>query len=359
MKTSKSVTILFAGYFNYFFYEEVVCRSLELLGYRVIRFNISTYFDDYPFSSRFSQFPLPTPGIVSINKNIIKEAELHEPSILIAWRVLHFFPSTIEKIKSLGVETISYNNDDPFRTAEKFLARLKDKLLWSLYLSCLPKFNQNYFYRLVNVKESHKYGAKHCDILLPYFIPEINRPQKLSKIEKSKFEVDVAFIGHFEPDGREKYISALLDHGFNVRVYGGLEWSREVLGDYYDMLAPINNVVGDDYSKAISGAKIALAFLSKLNRDTYTRRCFEIPACKTVMLSERTDNLLKMFEEDKEACYFVNETECVSKVKFLMDNEDKRKEIAEAGYRKVYRAGHDVHSRVSRWIEKILKVKNE
>ena len=72
----------------------------------------------------------------------------------------------------------------------------------------------------------------------------------------------------------------------------------------YGYFAPIEPVFGDDYAKALCGAKVCLAFLSKLNRDSYTRRCFEIPACGNVMLAERTADLCRMFKEDEEACFF-------------------------------------------------------
>jgi glycosyltransferase involved in cell wall biosynthesis len=132
-----------------------------------------------------------------------------------------------------------------------------------------------------------------------------------------------------------------------VKLWGGHYWSRAVLGDLYDHLAPIVPAEGDAYAKALCGAKICLCFLSKLNRDTYTRRCFEIPACGKVMLAERTEDLMRLFKEDEEACFFSSPEELVRKAQWLINNPDIRERIAQAGLRRVWADGHDVASRAN------------
>jgi len=109
-------------------------------------------------------------------------------------------------------------------------------------------------------------------------------------------------------------------------------------------------VEGSEYAKALCGANVCLAFLSKLNRDTYTRRCFEIPACGRVMLAERTSDLLRMFIEDKEACFFSSTDELIIKAKWLIDNPAIALQIAQAGMRRVWVDGHDVKSRVEEFL---------
>ena len=126
-----------------------------------------------------------------------------------------------------------------------------------------------------------------------------------------------------------------------------------MLGDAYNHFAPIVPVEGDNYTKALCGAKICLAFLSKLNRDTYTRRCFEIPACGRVMLAERTEDLQKMFKEDEEACFFSSNEELLEKVQWLLANPERREAIAKAGLRRVWTDGHDVKSRAQFFINSI------
>jgi glycosyltransferase involved in cell wall biosynthesis len=193
----------------------------------------------------------------------------------------------------------------------------------------------------------------HAQIMLPYFMPWQNRPISLSSNDTQQFSTEVVFVGHYEPDGREQSIRALVDAGIRVKLWGGHYWSRKVLGDLYPKLAPIVPAEGDDYAKALCGAKICLCFLSKLNRDTYTRRCFEIPACGRVMLAQRTDDLLNMFKEDEEACFFSSNEELVAKAKWLLANPDIRERIAQAGLRRVWADGHDVNSRARQFLEVI------
>lgn len=90
---------------------------------------------------------------------------------------------------------------------------------------------------------------------------------------QQRYETDVVFVGHCEPDGREDSIRTLVLAGMRVKLWGGHYWSRARLEVISDHLAPIVPAERDLYRKALSGAKIFLCFLSKLNRDTYTRRC--------------------------------------------------------------------------------------
>jgi spore maturation protein CgeB len=109
-----------------------------------------------------------------------------------------------------------------------------------------------------------------------------------------------------------------------------------------------------DYRFAICGAKVALCFLSTLNQDTYTRRSFQIPAMKTAMLSQYTEDLASIYQSDVEAVFFKDKSEMLEQLKLLLEDGQRRESIAEAGYKKVYSAGHDVAKRMRQFLEIIL-----
>ena len=108
---------------------------------------------------------------------------------------------------------------------------------------------------------------------------------------------------------------------------------------------------GQDYVEAIRSSPIALCFLSKLNRDSYTRRCFEIPAIGAALFSEYSDDLTSLFIDGKEAVFFRDKYELVDKVKYYLAHLDELFQIQQGGRRRVLNDGHDIYSRFKRVIE--------
>ncbi|MCI5218022.1 MAG: hypothetical protein D3914_02210 [Candidatus Electrothrix sp. LOE2] len=337
--------ILLAGNWQWQIYEISCAEALRKLGVEVVPFSWNSFFHGI-YGKLQRVIPFAGPSTLRMNVALIRAVEKNRPDVLWIWRGTNILPTTLKTIKKrFGTNIISYNNDDPFGPKVHKKAPWHHHFYWRIYIKTLPYFDYNFFYRQINVKEAESCGARSVHLLLPYFVPSIHKSVQLTRKEKITYECDVVFVGHYEPDGREKSIRALLASGINVKLWGGKYWSRAVLRDMYESLSPIVPVEGQEYAKALCGAKVCLCFLSKLNRDTYTRRCFEIPACGKVMLAERTDDLLHFFKEDEEACFFSSPEELVRKAQWLIRNPDIREQIAQAGLRRVWADGHDVASR--------------
>jgi spore maturation protein CgeB len=345
----KVVKILIVGSWAWQQYEEAIASGLRNGGMEVHKLPTSEFFTGIMGRVQHA-LTLPSLAMWRLNKAVIAVSKRQHLDLVLFWRPTHIWPTTLKLLAKKGVRTASYNNDDPFGPMTHGNVPWRHHFLWYWYLQCLPFFDLNFFYRKINCEEAIELGAKHAALLLPYFIPWQDRPLKLSETESLRFQTDVVFVGHYEPDGRELCLRALIEAGIVVKLWGGGYWTRAVLGDLYDRLAPIIPAEGEDYAKALCGAKICLCFLSKLNRDTYTRRCFEIPACGRLMLAERTDDLLKFFKEDEEACFFSSKEELVQKVQWLLENPKERDRIAAAGLRRVWFDGHDVNSRAIQFI---------
>jgi spore maturation protein CgeB len=344
--------ILIVGAWQWPQYEAAFSRGLQENGVEVIKFSTADYFN-HTFGRIQLRIPIPGPIQYKLNHNIIRYVRRFKPHWVLFWRPTHILPSTITSLKKMSVGSISYNNDDPFGPKAHGDVPWHHHWLWYWYLKCLPFFDLNFFYRKVNCTEAKSMGVRHAEVLLPYFIPWQDRKIDLTEIERKRFATDVVFIGHYEPDGREKYIQQLVNSGIKVKIWGGSQWNRNVLGGAYEVLAPIITAEGEEYAKALSGSKICLCFLSKLNRDTYTRRCFEIPACERLLLAERTRDLEMMFKEDEEACFFSTPDEAVSKVNWLLENPEIRERIAQAGAHRIWKDGGDVFSRAKSFLQSI------
>jgi spore maturation protein CgeB len=333
-------------------YEPAFARGLAENGVDVISFRCSDFFSGV-FGRIQRAFPTTAFATLRLNRELVKFCEAETPDAVLFWRPTHLLPDTVRCLNSQGILTASYNNDDPFHQFISHSLPRAQYRIWRLYLRCLSHFNFNFFYRRINVEEARAHGASNCHLLLPYFNPEYDRPIVLDPSEEARFNADVVFAGHFEEDGRDKLLGAVIASGYDTRIWGGKYWSNELLRSMGYKQGPVTPVIGRDYSAALCGAKVCLAFLSKLNRDTYTRRCFEIPACGRLLLAERTDDLLGIFDEDKEACFFSSRKELLEKLDWLIRDDSTRAEIARAGLRRVWRDGHDVKSRAEGFLNAI------
>ena len=162
---------------------------------------------------------------------------------------------------------VSFHNDNPF-------VGIKNRIKWRLYLNSLSLMDIALVYRPSNINDARNFGAQNIHVLPPYYLSYRHRPMFDSTQDYSS---DVIYIGHYENDGRAESIDHLISNGISVELYG-TGWNTII--DKYSSLAGkiIRPTRGSEYSLLLSGAKIALVFLSKINRDVWTRRCFEIPA---------------------------------------------------------------------------------
>jgi spore maturation protein CgeB len=338
--------MLIAGQWRWPMYEEACANAFSSLGIDVVPFNWSTFFAGKLGRAQHA-IPAPGPALLRLNWALVKRAQEVRPDVLFIWRGTHILSSTLRRVKvHTRAQLVSYNNDDPFGPSAHGCVPWHHHHLWRLYIRSLKHYDHNFVYRQVNVAEALQAGARKATVLKPYFVPMLHRPIPLDTEDRARYACDVCFVGHYEPDGRERYLRALVEVGLHVRLYGGRYWTPAVLGDLSSYFGEVRLAYGDAYRKALCGAKMCLSLLSRLNRDTYTRRCLEIPACGCLLLSERTDDLRHMFREDEEAVFFSSHQELVEKALWLKERPQEAVRIAQAGMRRVYADGHSVTERM-------------
>jgi hypothetical protein len=91
-------------------------------------------------------------------------------------------------------------------------------------------------------------------------------------------------------------------------------------------------VYADDYARALTGSAIGLGLLRRVCPDQHTTRTFEIPACGSLLLADRTAEHQEFFCEGKEAEFFASIDELLDKLEFYRNNEAARQRMAAAGY---------------------------
>lgn len=355
--------IFVAGDWHSSLHEEAFARALEALDQEVFRFGWCHYFQPGTKSSWFphlwrraqNKF-IAGPMFRKINQEFIRSVKAWCPDVVFVYRGTHITPESLKAIKAAVPKAtlIGYNNDDPFAPEHPFW-------LWRHFLAGIPEYDLVFAYRHRNLKEFLDQGARRVRLLRSWFVPECHLPVSLTPEEEARYSCDVVFIGHFEPDGRLKILEEIARKGFDLKIFGpGYEWNSmlrksSILRDHQ----PVDLVWNEEYKKALCGAKIALCFLSKLNRDTYTRRCFEIPATRTMMLAEYSDDLASLFKEGVDAEFFRSSEDLLYKIKKYIGDDNLREFLAKKGFWRVYEDGHDVLSRAKEFLQVAADLRRE
>jgi hypothetical protein len=194
-------------------------------------------------------------------------------------------------------------------------------------------------------------GARRVAFSWQGYDHTIHKSVELSEEERDLYTSDLVFVGQHMPK-RAEYLAAIVsstDLRLNLFGRGWKGGSTGKILGAYDR----GWLYGEDYAKAISGARIALCFLNDAVKDDYTTRTFEIPACGSMMLGERTTAHLELFEEGTEAAYFSSVDECLEKIDFYLNNEDERRAVAAGGRDRVAASPYSWRDRMSECVEQI------
>jgi spore maturation protein CgeB len=149
---------------------------------------------------------------------------------------------------------------------------------------------------------------------------------------------------------RGPFLQKLLNAGVPLAIYGN-RWQKAPEWPTLQSVCQGPAMYGDDYIKALQLAKVSLGLLSKGNRDLHTNRTFEIPYCGGLLCAERTSEHLQLYQEDIEAVYCSDVSECIEKCKKLLNDEKRRTDIAGKGRLRCLRNGIFNESNLNKMLE--------
>jgi spore maturation protein CgeB len=280
------------------------------------------------------------------NQMLLEFVEKTKPQIAIILKGLYVTSDVVSKLNRLNVWVVNLNHDDFFSRDLNNVSSVQRK--------AISHYDHIFTSRKINVDEVKVLNPNVS--FLPFsFYPKIHRIPKWNRTDFEKWKSDVVFVGTWMRDRWEKLEKLVQSVPADYAIYGPRWWkipkssilTRHIRGGE---LGP------GDMAKAIYYSKIALGFLSKENRDEYTTRTFEIPACGGLFLGERTPTHLKIYREGKEAEFFGSEDELIKKVKNLLTEDKARENIRISGIRAVTRGKFTHGDRIKVILEKYKKI---
>jgi hypothetical protein len=278
----------------------------------------------------------PASQIAAVNDTVTQAARTFQPDLTFYVKAYYVLPETLEETRRFGLN-FAYMNDDMFVPGvATFTFRENIR-----HMDCILTTKS------FSVREYHNAGAPLAVYVANAYDPRIHYPAQPSAAERDLYNGDVAFIGNFHP-WKADFLAELARHRdeFHMNIWG-LAWSKTRRPDYWTRWGRWKRLQTclrekplwcAEMGKAIQANKITLGLLLRDVRDLHTSRSFEIPACGGFMIADRTEEHRMYFEEDREAVYFSSHEELVDKIRFYLAHEERRREIAEAGFQRCMRS---------------------
>lgn len=338
MQLNKKVRIFFAGHLaRNSMSSWHRAKTLEKLGYEVIWFPYGPYHK----SQNWKQRALLKLGRRAFDEQDIKyfntdfSAAFNKAQPDIAWveKPLLLLPETLLNCKNISTKCFfaCYQDDDPLGP------RKNDYLIWQNFKNILPLFDLHFVKKDVDLIEFKQAGAKRVYKFRGGYFSDLFKPIN-SQNAAISYNWPVSFIGT-ALDYRIPFIKDLIcKKGIDLDIFGD-RWERHLF--YYKRRKYFHPYVhGEEYADTIRKSKISLGFVSLSNRDDYTTRSFEIPACRCFFLGQRTEAHQEFYKEGEEAEFFGDVEECADKIRFYLTHDSARLKIAEAGYRRCIEADY-------------------
>lgn len=236
-------------------------------------------------------------------------------------------PEILVDINQKGAVLVHYTPDTAFTHNRS-----------NLFFQGIPYYDACVTTKSFELADYNRVGSANTIFCTQGYLPELHRP--LHTIREKE---GICFIGLAEPD-RVDIIRSLIAAGLPLKL-GGKGWvnlaKENVKNRNFTFLG--ERVFGENYVKAISSSKIGLGLLSKRFPELHTTRTFEIPACGTALATE-DNHEIRSFYNPEEVIYFMDGSELISRIKFLLSSSDELERLTINGTNKIRNSFFDYPS---------------
>jgi hypothetical protein len=247
---------------------------------------------------------------------------------VIAWGLNHLnFNQTFYELEKWSDIIIILENYTPqWLPVDDIIKSKKLKLFWSIDSHCVltqhielcKKLKINI---LLNSTESYIPNFKGI-VEKSYWFPnaypdDLIYPKDIDKIH------DVGFCGNI--NNRNSWLVYLEKYNIKKDIF----------------------VIGDDMVNAINSYKI---HFNRNISDDINYRTFETTGCRTLLFTNYTPNLERLFNINEEIIVYENFNDLDEKINYYLNNENKRKDVENAGYEKA-KTHHTYNNRAKTLIE--------
>ncbi len=264
-----------------------------------------------------------------INHSLINVLEKNDFDLFIVMRGDFLTRETLEFAKKKIKYLVNWNTDDLFNK----------KVSKNVILDTIPIYDIHFSPRYSLKDDYLSFGAKRFELLNWYYRFGINYDKYA--LPRSKFLFDSTFIGAWSIR-RENILSVLNDKKLKINGWGWNEKAVNISNNW----SVSGNLGIVEMSDIFYNSKINLNILTIENRDENNLRNFEIAATGGFQLSEKSDSIISLFEENKEIVCFESNEELLSKYEFYLNNDSAREKVAINSQKKIFNTNNSLSDRL-------------
>jgi hypothetical protein len=322
--------------------------ALERLGHRVVPLNTLDYESSNAVVRKFALRLAMGPSANRLNRDLLAMAERERPDVVWADKLLTMQPRTLERLRAMGVATVSYMIDNPFGP--------RRDPGWRLYMKDIPYYDLHVVQRDSNIGDYRSRGARDVIKVQTAYEPTIHFPPP-SAWSDAERDREVSFIGTPYDNRGELLTSLWRDYGIPVTISGTERYWRKALpADAFAALFREGELHLKDYREGIWRSKINLSFITHSNRDEFAHKSFEIAGCGSFLLAERSPGHAERFKEDEEAVFFSSLEECAAKIRRWLPDEAGRARIAAQGSLRAQGSGYSNDGQVQGILDRVTQI---
>jgi glycosyltransferase involved in cell wall biosynthesis len=317
--------------------------AMKRLGHEVCTFDTTPYNTSGMRITRSVRYrTVMGPTVDRLNRDVPVAAASFAPDLVWFDKAKYTRRETVAKLRAAGIYTIHQNDDNPFQPESEGGSRN--------ILGALPEYDLHLLPRRVSLEDYRKAGARDVYWFVPAYEPSLHYPPPPGWSDADR-TIDVSFIGH-PYDKRPGYVLDLWKrHGIKTLVWGDTHWARKwplakLPPDARKTLYQGSFLPTDRYRETLWRSRIALGFVNNTNKDEFSGRSFEIPACGTFLLVEDTKGHRDMYKDGEEVVLFNSIEDCAQKIKRYLGDEDARARIARAGHARAVASGYSTDERI-------------
>jgi spore maturation protein CgeB len=330
MKVNRQ-SILIVGSFAKGALENQFIRGFMNLGLKVHKFDIvmqSLFFSNNIIKKVGSKFYRPF-FLQKKNSELVKCCSILKPDIILIFKGMNIYPETVKTLKTYTQIICNYNPDHPFLFFSNGSGNdfVKNSIpYYDIYIS----YSSNITEKLKSIYNKNAY----C---LPFGYDETVQTSYVRDVSDC-----FVFIGAWDKE-REAFFNQLPK--LPIKIFGpAWDKSKNNSYNYYQN----RNLLENEYYSTSQSALGCINLLREQNivEDSHNMRTFEVPGIGGLLISQRTNEQLNFFEENKEAIYFSDVNELIDKIKAIKKGLFNIEQIKKNALNRSVRSNYSYQCRV-------------